>query len=48
MYTRVPETVMVLGGVSNEVRVMLQHFFRQGLRVNAATFVEVLEAVVKP
>ena len=48
MHTKVPATVMVLGVVSNEGPVMPPHFFRQGLRVNATTYIEVLEAVVKP
>ena len=44
MHTKFPATVMVLG-VSNEVP---PHFFPQELRVNAAAYIEVLEAVVKP
>ena len=48
MYTKFPATAMVLGVASNEGHVMPTHFFRQGLRVNAATYIEVFEAVVKP
>ncbi|EFN86287.1 hypothetical protein EAI_08893, partial [Harpegnathos saltator] len=48
MHTKFPATVMVLGVVSNEGHVMPPHFFRQGLRVNAAAYIEVLETVVKP
>ena len=39
---------MVLGVVSNDRHVMPPHFFGQGLRMNAATNIEVLEAIVKP
>jgi len=39
---------MVLGVVSNEEHVMSPHFFPQGLRVNVAAYIEVLEVVVKP
>lgn len=39
---------MVLGVISNDGYVMPPHFFPQGLRVNAAAYIEVLEAVVKP
>jgi len=39
---------MVLGVVSNEGHVMPSHFFPQGLWVNAAAYIAVLEAVVKP
>jgi len=38
---------MVLGVVSNEGHVMPFHFFPQELRVKAATYIEVLETVVK-
>ena len=48
MHTTFPATIMVLGVASNERHVMPPNFFRQGLRVNAATYIEVLEAVVKP
>ncbi|EFN86088.1 Transposable element Tcb2 transposase, partial [Harpegnathos saltator] len=48
MHTKFPATVMVLGVVSNEGHVMPPHFFCQGLRVNAAAYIEVLETVVKP
>ena len=48
MYPKFPATVMVLGVVSNEGHVMPSHFFPQGLRMNAAAYIEVLEAVVKP
>ena len=42
MRTTFPATVMVLGVVSNEGHVKPPHIFRQGLRVNAATYIEVL------
>lgn len=48
MHTKFPATVMVLGVVSSEGHVMPPHFFPQGLRVNAAAYIEVLETVVKP
>lgn len=48
MHTKFPATVMVLGVVSNEGHVMPPHFFRQGLRVTSAAYIEVLDTVVKP
>ena len=48
MHRNFPATVMVLGVVSNEGHVMPPHFFPQGLRVNSAIYIEVLETVVKP
>ncbi|KYM76172.1 hypothetical protein ALC53_13428 [Atta colombica] len=39
---------MVLEVVNNEGHVMPSHFFAQGLQVNAAAYITVLEAVVKP
>lgn len=48
MHTKFPVTVMVLGVVSNEGHGMPPYFFPQGLRVNAAAYIEVLETVVKP
>ncbi|XP_046868909.1 uncharacterized protein LOC124461437 [Drosophila willistoni] len=48
MHTKFPATVMVLGVVSNKGHVMPPHFFSQGLRVNSAAYIEVLETVVKP
>ena len=48
MHIQFPANVMVLGMVSNEGHVLSPPFFRQGLRVNPATYIEVLEAVVKP
>ena len=48
MHTKFSATVVVLGVVSNEGHVMPPHFFPQKLRVNAAAYIEVLEAVVKP
>ena len=47
MHTKFLATVMILGVVSNEGHVMPPHLFHQGLRVNAVTYIEVLEAVVK-
>lgn len=46
--TKFPSIVMVLDVVSNEGHVIPPHFFPQGLRVNAAAYIEVLETVVKP
>lgn len=48
MHTKFPSTVMVLGVISNEDRVMPPHFFPQGLRINAAAYIEVLATVVRP
>ena len=48
MHTKFPATVMVLGVVSSEGHVMPPYFFPQGLRVNAAGYLDVLKAVVKP
>ena len=48
MHTKFPATVLVLGVVNDEGPIIRPRFFRQGLRVNAATYIEVLEAVVKP
>ena len=48
VHTKFPATVIVLEVVSNEGDVMPLHFFRQEPRVNAATYIEVLNAVVKP
>lgn len=48
MHTKFPSSVMVLGVVSNEGHVMPPHFFPQGLRVNAAAYIETLDTVVKP
>ena len=48
MHTKFPATVIVLGVVSNEGYIMPPNFFCQGLRVNCTTYIEVLEAVVKP
>ena len=47
MHTKFPASFRVLGVGSNEGHVMPTPFFRQLLRVNAATYIEVLEAVVK-
>jgi len=48
MHTKFPATVMVLEVVSNKGHVMPPHFFLQGLRVNAAAYIDALETVVKP
>ena len=48
MHTKFPATVMVLGVVSNEGHVMPPHFFTQGMKINAAAYIEVLSTVVKP
>ena len=47
MCTKFPATVMVFG-VSSEGHIMPPHFFPQGLRVNADTYVETLQTIVKP
>ena len=48
MHTKYPPTVMVLGVVSSEGHVMPPYIFPQGLRVNAAGYINVLKTVVKP
>ena len=48
MHTKFPSSVMVLGVVSNEGHVMPPHLFQEGIRVNAAGYIRVLETVVKP
>ncbi|UYV63308.1 hypothetical protein LAZ67_2003707 [Cordylochernes scorpioides] len=48
MHTKFPASVMVLGVISSEGDVMPPHFFEKGLRVNADTYINVLETVVKP
>ena len=48
MHTKFPATVMVLGVISNEGNAMPPHFFPQGLKVNSAAYIHVLETVVKP
>ena len=48
MHTKFPATIMVLGVVSNEGHVMPPYFFPQRLRMNATTYIEILEAVMKP
>ena len=42
-----PAIVMVLV-VSNKGHILIPHFFCQGHRLNADTYIEVLEAVLKP
>lgn len=46
--TKFPQTVMVLGVVSNEGDVMPPFFFEKGLKVNAQVYVDVLRDHVKP
>ncbi|UYV66796.1 hypothetical protein LAZ67_4002874, partial [Cordylochernes scorpioides] len=48
MHTKFPASVMVLGVISSEGDVMPPHFFEKGLRMNADTYINVLETVVKP
>ncbi|UYV77941.1 hypothetical protein LAZ67_15002969, partial [Cordylochernes scorpioides] len=48
MHTKFPASVMVLGVISSEGDVMPPHFFEKGLRMNADTYINVLESVVKP
>ena len=48
MHTKFPATFIVLGEVRNEGHVIPPNFFCQGFQVNAATYIEVLEAVVNP
>ncbi|UYV63624.1 hypothetical protein LAZ67_2005052 [Cordylochernes scorpioides] len=48
MHTKFPASVMVLGVISSEGDVMPLHFFEKGLRMNADTYINVLETVVKP
>ncbi|UYV75111.1 hypothetical protein LAZ67_12002507 [Cordylochernes scorpioides] len=48
MHTKFSASVMVLGVISSEGDVMPPHFFEKGLRMNADTYINVLETVVKP
>lgn len=48
MHTKFPASVMVLGVVSSDGDVMPPYFFEQGLKINAAVYIHVLETVVKP
>lgn len=48
MHTKIKETGMGLGVVSNATDVDPPHFFHRGLKFNAANYYEVLERVVKP
>ncbi|UYV84046.1 hypothetical protein LAZ67_X000971 [Cordylochernes scorpioides] len=48
MHTKFPASVMVLGVISSEGDVMPPHFFEKGLRMNADTYINVLETIVKP
>ncbi|UYV64166.1 hypothetical protein LAZ67_2006860, partial [Cordylochernes scorpioides] len=48
IHTKFPASVMVLGIISSEGDVMPPHFFEKGLRMNADTYINVLETVVKP
>ncbi|UYV73848.1 hypothetical protein LAZ67_11001126 [Cordylochernes scorpioides] len=48
MHTKFPASVMVLGVISSEGDVIPPHFFEKGLRMNADTYINVLETVVKP
>ena len=48
MKTKYPATVMVLDVVSNEGDIMTPHLFKQGLRVNADAYLDVLQNVVVP
>eukprot|EP00106_Octopus_bimaculoides_P001075 XP_014768517.1 PREDICTED: uncharacterized protein LOC106867953 [Octopus bimaculoides] len=48
MHTKFPATVIVLGTVSSKGHVVPPHFFPQGLRINAAGYIEVLKTVIKP
>ncbi|UYV68980.1 hypothetical protein LAZ67_6001880 [Cordylochernes scorpioides] len=48
IHTKFPASVMVLGVISSEGDVMPPHFFEKGLRMNADTYINVLETVVKP
>ena len=42
MKTKYPALVMVLGVVSNEDDIMISDFFKQGLRVNADAYIDIL------
>ena len=48
MHSKFPSSVMVLGVVSSEGDVMPPHFFVQGLRINADSYIETLATTVKP
>ena len=47
MHMEFPATVMVLGLVSNERNIIPSHFFEEERRINAASYIKVLEEVVK-
>jgi len=46
MKTKYPATVMVLSVVSNKGDIMTIHSFKQGIRVNADAYLDVLQNVV--
>lgn len=48
MKTKFPATVMVLGVVSSEGDVMPPHIIEEGLRVNTAVYLDIMEKVVVP
>ncbi|QQP38527.1 Transposable element tcb2 transposase [Caligus rogercresseyi] len=45
-HTKFPSSVMVLGVISSEGDIM--HFFEKGLKVNTASYIDVMKNVVKP
>ncbi|QQP37031.1 Transposable element tcb2 transposase [Caligus rogercresseyi] len=47
-HTKFPSSVMVLGVISSEGYVMPPHFFKKGLKVNTAIYIDVMKNVVKP
>ena len=48
MHTKYLATVIVLGVVNSDSHIMPPYIFPQGLRVNAAAYIDVLKMVVKP
>ena len=48
MHTKYPATLIVFGVACNEGHFMPPHFFPQGLKINAAAYINVLKTVVKP
>ncbi|UYV65781.1 K02A2.6-like [Cordylochernes scorpioides] len=48
MRTKFLASVMVLGVIRSEGDAMSSHFFEKGLRMNADTYINVLETVMKP
>ena len=48
LLSKTSATVTILGVTGNEGHMIPPHFFPQGLRVNSAAYIHVLETVAKP